>query len=380
MNCNCRRGVTVSLEKKKKHTHFAEYVYRMDFIFAIAFYLSLLFGYFSICWSDTGSILGGFLSNLYYWIGFVVVLFGLIREFFRTPTFKIEPTRITSYDFFHREMCSVDLTKEVYYSYHCFDEYVEIKLSNQDFYDDKVKPRHYTLSYIRSYSEVYLPLVGDVVSEFPKRDWHFVPGGAVIVRHRDLRTSITTYKVLYVIVIVLMVLALAGAVYFFPLPYSKSTSDYEVESVSSTVLCDRTSPEVQFDTIYYDAEEEFVVAWSREFVVSKEHNTVMDVNEFFESKYPGITSFDFVATETYEDEANYYYVINILHLNNSVAGTKVSNTFFVYLPYYEGDTFLTDAANELKSSGSHHMSGKDLKQYHLHAPTNKEIFANTTVI
>ena len=89
-------------------------------------------------------------------------------------------------------MCSVDLTKEVYYSYHCFDEYVEIKLSNQDFYDDKVKPRHYTLSYIRSYSEVYLPLVGDVVSEFPKRDWHFVPGGAVIVRHRDLRTSITT--------------------------------------------------------------------------------------------------------------------------------------------------------------------------------------------
>ncbi len=172
MNCNCRRGVTVSLEKKKKHTHFAEYVYRMDFIFAIAFYLSLLFGYFSICWSDTGSILGGFLSNLYYWIGFVVVLFGLIREFFRTPTFKIEPTRITSYDFFHREMCSVDLTKEVYYSYHCFDEYVEIKLSNQDFYDDKVKPRHYTLSYIRSYSEVYLPLVGDVVSEFPKRDWH----------------------------------------------------------------------------------------------------------------------------------------------------------------------------------------------------------------
>ena len=277
-------------------------------------------------------------------------------------------------------MCSVDLTKEVYYSYHCFDEYVEIKLSNQDFYDDKVKPRHYTLSYIRSYSEVYLPLVGDVVSEFPKRDWHFVPGGAVIVRHRDLRTSITTYKVLYVIVIVLMVLALAGAVYFFPLPYSKSTSDYEVESVSSTVLCDRTSPEVQFDTIYYDAEEEFVVAWSREFVVSKEHNTVMDVNEFFDSKYPGITSFGFVATETYEDEANYYYVINILHLNNSVAGTKVSNTFFVYLPYYEGDTFLTDAANELKSSGSHHMSGKDMKQYHLHAPTNKEIFANTTLI
>ena len=365
---------------KKQDEKTVLYSYRTDRGLTIALLLALFIALFAIGWSETGSLISALIKDVYYYICGVISLFFFTREFFRTTTVKVEPNRITSYSFFHKEMCSVDLTKDVYYNYHRFEEYIEFKLSNQDFYGDKVKPRHFSLNYIRSNSEVYLPIVDENTMQFPLEDWHFVPGGATIVRHRDLKRSRISNKVVAGIVLAIIALSLAGGVYFFPLPYSKSTSGFEVEAVSSTVLCNKTSPETQFDTIYYDQDEEFIVAWSREFILSKENTNAPDEKEFFESKWPGITSFDFVSTEKFEDNDYFYYVINIIHLNNSVAGTKVSDRAFVFLPYYEGDTFLSDAVNELKSSGSHYMTEEVMEPYQLHAPTEEEIFENTTKI
>lgn len=365
------------LGEKKLSEDAYSYSYRTDRALSIILVLSLAIGYYSVQWSETGSIVSALVANLIVTIGLPGALFAFTREFFITTTVKVNSNSITSYDFLHRELCSVDLTKDVYYDYHRFEEYIEIKVSNQNFYGDKVKPRHFSLNYIRSNSEVYLPLIGEAATTFPKKDWIYVPEGAVIVRHRDIKTKPMLYYVLFMMVISMIILAWVGAVYFFPLPYSKSTSGYDLEGISSTVLCNKTTSEAQFDTIYFDQEEDYVVAWSREFIIPKEHATRVDVRAFFESKYPGITELDYVSTRVFEDADNYYYVINIFYLNNSVAGTKVSNTQFVYLPYYEGDTFLEDASNELKSYGSHYMTGKDLKKYHLHSPTEEEIFEKT---